>query len=115
MKWAFAEKPIDVFNIVCHVLPHCIHDLILGSRFLMATEAMSKYRHRVTECVFSVANAFHLNFLGNDSQYLRGSLADRYNVLALPDTGADVNVIDKRYVYGQAGSYYNDFHYDIPV
>ena len=101
MKWSFAEKPAEIFNIVCHVLPHCTYDLILGSEFLTATETMSKYRRRVTECIFSTANLFHINFLGNDSQYLRGSLADRYTVIALPDTGADVNVIDKRYVYRQ--------------
>ena len=95
MRWAFAEKPAEIFDIICHVLPHCTYDLILGSGFLTATETMSKYRRRITECVFSIANAFHLNFLGNDSQYLRGSLADRYTVLALPDTGAEVNVIDK--------------------
>ena len=57
---------------------------------------MSKHRRRLAECVFSIANVFHLNFLGNDSQCLRGTLADKHSVYALPDTGAEANIIDKR-------------------
>ncbi|MCJ1376633.1 hypothetical protein MMC20_007876 [Loxospora ochrophaea] len=58
---------------------------------------MSKFRRRLTRCVFSVVNMFHLNFLGNGSQRLEGFLADQYIALAAPDTGAERNVMDSEY------------------
>jgi hypothetical protein len=94
IDYAFAEEPSKVFKLVCHVLPHCIYDLILGNAFLTATETMSKYRRRLTECMFSVANVFHLGYLGNYMQTLKGTLADQYAALAVPDTGAERNVMD---------------------
>lgn len=94
IDYAFAEEPSKVFKLVCHVLPHCIYDLILGNAFLAATETMSKYRRRLTECMFSVANVFHLGYLGNYMQTLKGTLADQYAALAVPDTGAERNVMD---------------------
>ena len=98
IDYAFAEEPSKIFTLVCHVLPHCIYDLILGNAFLVATETMSKYRRRLTECIFSVANVFHLGFLGNCRQFLEGTLADQYVAYAIPDTGAERNVMDLRYV-----------------
>ena len=58
IDYAFAEEPSNVFQVLCHVLPNCIYDLILGNSFLTATETMSKYRRRLTKCVFSVVNFF---------------------------------------------------------
>ncbi len=58
---------------------------------------MSKYRHRWTECLFNVANVFHFGFLGQNSQRLQGTLARRHSVLAVPDSGAERNIIDMRY------------------
>ena len=99
IDYAFAEEPAKTFNIVCHVLPHCICDLILGNPFLKATETMSKYRRRLTECLFySAANVFHFGYMGNDQSFLEGCLADQYAVCAVPDTGAEKNVMDLQYV-----------------
>jgi hypothetical protein len=94
VDYAFAEEPSNIHKLICHVLPHCVYDLILGNAFLTATETMSKFRRRLTECVFSVVNMFHLGFLGNNSLQLEGVLADMYDVTATPDTGAERNVID---------------------
>lgn len=97
IDYAFAEEPSYIYKLVCHVLPHCTYDLILGHTFLFATESLSKHRRRLTECLFSVVNVFHLSFLGNESQLLEGVIADRYTTYALPDTGAERNVMDLKY------------------
>lgn len=95
MRWAFAEEPTKPIQITCHVLPVCTYDLILGSRFLAATETLVKYRRRVTECAFTMLNVFHLNLLGNGHQGLEveGRLGD-HPTSAVADTGAERNVID---------------------
>ncbi|KAL9046915.1 MAG: hypothetical protein Q9214_000381 [Letrouitia sp. 1 TL-2023] len=90
----FKEEPLKVFKIKCHVLQNCVYDLILGTPFLSATKAMSKYCHRLTKCAFKVA---HLGYMGSRRLRLRGFLDDLCPVLALPDSGAECNVIDYRY------------------
>ena len=99
MRWAFAEEPIKPINIICHVLPICTYDLILGSKFLAATETLVKYRRRVTECAFAVLDVFHLNLLddGHQALVLDGRVGD-HPTCALADTGAERNVMDLQYV-----------------
>ena len=98
LQWAFAEDRKKRISITCHVLPTCTYDLILGNIFLVATKTMSKYRARLTQCLFPVLNKFaSFNFLGETSQRLEGTLADTYNVLAVPDSGAERNVMDMQY------------------
>ena len=96
IDYAFAEEPLKVFKLMCHLLQDCSYDLVLGNAFLIATETMSKYRRRLTECIFTVTNIFHLTCLGNGNQHLKGTLAGCYPALAVPDTGAECNVIDLR-------------------
>lgn len=95
MRWAFAEEPTKPIHIICHVLPTCTYSLILGSKFLAATETLVKYRRRVTECAFTVINVFHLSLLNNDNQALKveGRLGD-HPTYAVADTGAERNVMD---------------------
>ena len=96
--WDFAENPKETFLIVCHVLPHCTYDLILGNGFLSATKTLTEFCHRISRCLFSVVNnVSHFGFLGETSQRLRGALADKYPVLAIPDTGADRNIMSLQY------------------
>lgn len=98
VDYAFAEEPSEIYKLVCHVLPHCSYDLILGNAFLVATDTLSRHRRRLTECLFSVVDVLHLSFLGNDCQLLEGTLADQYTTYALPDTGAEKNVVDLKYI-----------------
>ena len=98
VEYAFAEDPSKLYKLQCHVLPHCIYDLILGNPFLIATETLSVHRRRLTECLFSVVNMFHLNLLDNGCQFLEGRLADRSTIYALLDTGAERNVMDLKYI-----------------
>ena len=94
LPWAFAEDPAKTYDLLFHVLPTCIYDVILGSDFLAATETLSKYGRRLTECVFSVARVFRFGFLGNRCHRLEGVLDGVLPVLAVPDTGAERNVMD---------------------
>lgn len=98
LRWSFAETPEEAVSIICHVLPRCIYDLILGNGFLTATETMSRFRHRLTLCLFPVASQHAtFAFLGETCQRLEGVLAGKYNVLAVPDSGAERNVMDLQY------------------
>ena len=98
VDYAFAEDPSKLYKLKCHVLPHCVYDLILGSAFLMASETLSVHRHRLTECLFSVVNVFHFDFLDTGCQLLEGRLANQYTIHALLDTGAERNVMDLKYI-----------------
>lgn len=96
--WAFAEKPKETLSILCHVIPRCTYDLILGNGFLTGTKTLTKFCHRMTRCLFSVVNSVpHFGFLGETYQRLEGTLDDRHSVLAIPDTGADRNVMSLQY------------------
>ena len=98
LLWAFAENPKESFSILCHVLPRCTYSLILGNRFLRATETISKFGHRLTKCLFSVVNnVSRFGFLGESCQRLEGTIADKHQVFAIPDTGAERNVMSLQY------------------
>ena len=97
LDWAFAEDPRKTYRIVCHVLDKCPYDMILGNDFLRMTETMSKYKHRLTSCSFNVASYIpHFGFLGGSRQRLHGQLAGKH-VYAIPDSGADMNVMSLQY------------------
>ncbi|KAG8533929.1 uncharacterized protein KY384_001670 [Bacidia gigantensis] len=100
IDYAFAEEPSRLFKLTCHVIRDCLYDLILGSPFLTHTQTMSEYRRRLTECVFSISNFFHIGYLGNSSQLLRGAIADDSPAFAVPDTGAERNVMNLNYASG---------------
>ena len=96
--WAFAEDRQKTLSILCHVIPSCTYDLILGNGFLRATNTLTRFRHRLTKCLFSVIDSVpHFGFLGETYQRLQGTLADEHSVLAIPDTGADKNVMSLKY------------------
>ena len=81
-------------KIVCDVLPSCSYKLILGSAFLTATETLSKHKRRLTECIFTMMNVLRFSLLGGHSQRLPG-LVGKTAVLAMPDTGAEANVMNE--------------------
>ena len=98
LLWAFAEEPEQAISILCHVLPRCAYDLVLGNEFLTATKTLTKSCHRLTRCLFSIVNNIpHFGFLGETSQRLDGTLGETRSVLAVPDTGAERNVMSLQY------------------
>lgn len=98
VRWAFADKPTETIEIVCHVISNCVYDLILGNRFLSMTETFTKYKHRLTKCLSSAARVLRFNLLDGSRQLLEGTLGYRKKVYAVPDTGAEGNVLDLRFV-----------------
>ena len=98
VHWAFADKPTETIEVVCHVISNCVYDVILGERFLCMTETFTKYRYRLTKCLFSAAGLLRINLLDESRQFLEGMLGDIYRTDAVPDTGAEGNVMDLRCV-----------------
>ena len=98
LHWTFADKPKEDFQILCHVLPRCTYNLILGNSFLTATKTLTEFCHRLTKCLFKVVNyVSHFSFLGETSKRLHGTMADKFSILDVPDTGADRNVMSLKY------------------
>ena len=98
VRWAFADKPTEPIEVVCHVISKCSYDVILGRRFLSMTKTFTKYKHRLTNCLSSAAGALSINLLDESRQFLEGTLGDRHQIHAVPDTGAEGNVMDLRCV-----------------
>ena len=92
VRWAFADKPEEIVEIVCHVISNCAYDVILGRRFLSMTETCTRYRHRLTNCLSSAAGVLRINLLDESHHSLKGMLGDRHQTDAVPDTGAEGNV-----------------------
>jgi hypothetical protein len=97
-QWAFSEDTRKTTTLTCHVLRTCIYDLILGRRFLDETQTLSKYPHRLSQCFFFKQRSFKFGLLGETFRRMEGTLGSHEHVLALPDTGAERNVIDFQYV-----------------
>ena len=98
VRWAFADKLTETIEIICHVISNCAYDVILGSRFLSMTETFTKYKHRLTECLSSAAGVLRINLLDESRQFLKGTLGERHQTDAVPDTGAEGNVMNLRCV-----------------
>jgi predicted aspartyl protease len=91
LQFAFAGEP-EIHSLTFHVLRQSVHDIILGSAFLHASETFTRFAHRVGSKIRDVSHGIRrISFLGSQ-QYVNG-LANGVGVDALPDTGADVCVM----------------------
>jgi predicted aspartyl protease len=96
------EGEHDVHNLKFHLLPNCIHDVILGKSFLKFTETFSKlssFYRRVKERVTKGVSQFHLLYVGASSPMFEGSVNGQPQT-ALADSGAKVLVMDEAYARG---------------
>lgn len=85
-------------DLTFHVLRKSVHDVILGSAFLQASETFTRFAHRVGRRIReSVGHGVvrRLCFLG--SRQFVGGTANGVGVDAVPDTGADVSVMSARF------------------
>jgi len=100
----------DTRDLTFHLLPNCIHDVILGKSFLKLTKTFSKlsnFYRRVKERVVKGISQFHLLYLGASGPMFEGSINGQSQA-ALADSGAKVLVMDEAYarssgVFIQAG------------
>ncbi|KAI9686992.1 MAG: hypothetical protein M1822_002745 [Bathelium mastoideum] len=80
-----------------HLLPNCIHDVILGKHFLKATKTFSdqlNFLRRVKEKIVSSISQFHLLYLGDSSSRFEG-FVEGISQTALADSGAKVLIVDE--------------------
>jgi hypothetical protein len=96
LQFSFTGEP-ETHSLTFHVLRQSIHDIILGSAFLHASQTFTRFAHRVeTKIRKAVSSGIRrISFLGSQ-QYVNG-LANGVRVDAVPDTGADVCVMSARF------------------
>ena len=93
LPFSFAGE-LTRHNLTFHVLRNSVHDIILGSTFLRATETFTRFAHRVGRKIRrSVSH--RICYLGSQ-QYVNGQ-ASGVGVDAVPDTGADVSVMSTQF------------------
>ncbi|KAH7080209.1 hypothetical protein BKA63DRAFT_562913 [Paraphoma chrysanthemicola] len=94
----FANEP-GSYPIVFHLLPNCIHDVILGKGFLKATKTFSSFmnqKRRVVKRVISGITQAHFLYLGDNGPKFTGLLNGRKQD-ALADSGSKVLIMDEDY------------------
>jgi hypothetical protein len=79
-----------------HVLPKCVHDIILGSPFLRLTQTFTKFRHRIVKKLRGMSPRHRVCLTGPAQEMLSG-WANGQSILALPDTGSDICLMSLRY------------------
>jgi hypothetical protein len=79
-----------------HVLPKCVHDIILGSPFLRLTQTLKKFRHRVVKKLRGMSPRHRVCLTGSSQEMLSG-WANGQSILALPDTGSDICLMSLQY------------------
>ena len=62
---------------------------------------MTKFRRRLTDCVFATTGFFQFGSFGDGCQQLRGSLEKAGSILAVLDSGAERNVMDRKFALNQ--------------
>ncbi|RYP65484.1 hypothetical protein DL769_006307 [Monosporascus sp. CRB-8-3] len=93
--WKFAEEQ-EAHVLDCWILPGCVHNLVLGNRFLWTTQTLTKFIRRIKSKLAELPRRLQLSFLGKEKQRLWGSL-DGHLTAALPDTGSDIMLISSAY------------------
>jgi hypothetical protein len=94
------EKQAYLLNF--HVLPNCIHDVILGKSFLKATRtfsAVTNFARRVKSRIVQGLRHHHLLYLGDSMPRFQG-LVNGKPEFGLADSGAKVMVMDEDYARG---------------
>ena len=87
------------YVLTFHVLPSCVHDVILGKRFLRATRTFADLKNkarRVKERVLKGICQRRLFYLGSSAPTFTGRL-NGIPQLALADSGAKIPVIDEEH------------------
>ena len=107
-RWEFFDDSESV-NITLYILSECIFDVVLGQDFLYSTETITSKRHRLSPLTRppDALKIQLVNLCGTPVQCLRGTL-DSTECLALPDSGAEPNLI--AYEFAEAQGWLLDMH-----
>ncbi|KAL3459156.1 hypothetical protein BJX64DRAFT_265370 [Aspergillus heterothallicus] len=95
VPWKFAGES-ETFILKCWILPHCVHDVILGSAFLNATQTLTVFKSRIKSEFIERKRSLRLQLVGGESQQLWGYFNGEL-ITAFPDTGSDVMLVSRAY------------------
>jgi hypothetical protein len=95
VPWSFAGES-DIYTLNCWVLPHCVHDIILGRGFLNATQTLTTFKSRIESEVVCRPTSLRLQLVGGLGQQMQGYFNDQLTT-AFPDTGSDVMLVSRAY------------------
>ncbi|KAF8242177.1 hypothetical protein K440DRAFT_639419 [Wilcoxina mikolae CBS 423.85] len=98
-KWMFHDDPTPR-DVDFEVVTKCIHSVMFGNPFLQKTKSfLQKYKHRLVDMGRSLKkNIRYVNSIGSVTQYLPVLATGKNHTMrleALPDTGAEGNVISE--------------------
>jgi hypothetical protein len=94
----FKNEP-EVYSLLFHLLPDCIHDVILGKSFLKATNTFRSAANKARRVFSRVINGFTCRdflYLGDSAPRFTGLVNGRVEE-ALADSGAKVLIMDEDY------------------
>ena len=95
LPFYFSGEP-DVYERTFTVVKGCIHDVVLGNKFLKLTKTLCQHHQRLKERVLTKCSHIpRLCLLNSLNERIRGSI-NGISTNAYPDTGSDVMVISKR-------------------
>ncbi|KAJ2905727.1 uncharacterized protein MKZ38_004594 [Zalerion maritima] len=73
LKWKFSGER-RAHDILFDVLPQCVHDVVLGYKFLRITKTLTRFKHRIAKVLSSfmpVPGRISINLLGLEQQHSR--------------------------------------------
>jgi hypothetical protein len=94
----FKEEP-EVYSLTFHLLPDCIHNVILGKAFLKATKTFSSLANKARRVIRRAVKRMtprHFFYLGDSAPRFTGLLNGQKQE-ALADSGAKVLIMDEDY------------------
>jgi hypothetical protein len=93
------EGESRVYDLVFHVLPGCLKDVILGKPFLRESHTLSNLKNfasRIRKSIGNMIDRHHLLFLGDSAPTFTG-LINGIPARALADSGSSVLVMDEAF------------------
>lgn len=93
----------EQYRLKFHLLPTCIHDVILGKSFLKLTKTfseLSNFTRRVKQRILRGLSHFHLLYLGESAPKFTGLLNGRPRE-ALADWGSNALIMDEKFARKQ--------------
>jgi hypothetical protein len=64
----------EQYSVIFHLLPDCLHDVILGNVFLKATKTLTSFASRIKKRVVENLSQYNLLFLGESAPRFTGYL-----------------------------------------
>jgi hypothetical protein len=97
-QFRFRHEPQE-YSLVFHLLPDCIHNVILGRPFLKATKTFQSLANRTRRVIRRLVDRFaspSCSYLGDSASRFSG-LVNGQAQEALADSGSQVLIIDEAY------------------